>query len=131
MSDDLTTKEVLAAADSIVHAFGSHDADSYFGGFSPQATFVFYNHPSIISSVAEYRKVWHSWEEQGFRVLECHSRERSVHVLDDDHAIFTHRVETSLAGESVNVRERETIVFRRSNATWLAVHEHLSPDPAQ
>jgi len=130
MNNDITTKEVLAAADSIVDAFGSHDTDAYFDGFSPEATFIFYNHPSIISNVAEYRKVWRSWEEQGFRVLKCHSRERSVHVLDEDHAIFTHRVETGLANEAVKVQERETIVFRRSNGTWLAVHEHLSPEHA-
>src|SRR5882757_3771077 len=124
-----TTKEVLAAADSIVQAFGSHDTDAYFDSFSPEATFIFYNHPSIISSVAEYRAVWQSWEAQGFRVLECHSREQSVHVVDEDHAIFTHRVVTGLASEAAKVRERETIVFRRSKDTWLAVHEHLSPEP--
>jgi hypothetical protein len=34
------------------------------------------------------------------------------------------------AGEQT-VHERESIVFcRRSDGTWTAVHEHLSPKPA-
>jgi ketosteroid isomerase-like protein len=34
------------------------------------------------------------------------------------------------AGGEHDLAERETIVFRREPAgEWLAVHEHLSPDP--
>ena len=29
------------------------------------------------------------------------------------------------------VHERETIVFERRDSNWIAVHEHLSPDPGK
>ena len=49
-----------------------------------------------------------------------------------DTAVFTHDVTTTTAvgGVSDTTRERETIVFRRSGTTLRAVHEHLSPVPA-
>jgi ketosteroid isomerase-like protein len=34
-------------------------------------------------------------------------------------------------GEVSTVRERETIVFERRDGSWLAVHEHLSPETAE
>src|SRR5829696_796088 len=39
--------EVLAAADRLVGAFGRHDKDAYFAGFAPDATFCFYDSPSV------------------------------------------------------------------------------------
>lgn len=48
-------------------------------------------------------------------------------------AVFTHRVQTRVTtnhGEE-DLRERETIVFQlREDGRWIAVHEHLSPDPS-
>ena len=29
----------------------------------------------------------------------------------------------------MTIGERETIVFEKSGGRWLAIHEHLSPDP--
>lgn len=34
------------------------------------------------------------------------------------------------AGSEQTLDERETIVFQRDGDRWLAVHEHLSGDPA-
>jgi hypothetical protein len=53
--------------------------------------------------------------------------------LGDSAAVFTHEVESDVefAGEVSSVRERETIVFELRNGTWLAVHEHLSPETAE
>ncbi|UQX89844.1 nuclear transport factor 2 family protein [Jatrophihabitans telluris] len=126
--------DVRAAAAALVDAFGGHRTQEYFASFSADATFLFHNQPGLLTSRAEYERLWREWESEGFRVLACRSLEPSVQVLDDDHAVFTHRVRTSVAGspdaEQAEQAERETMVFRRSaEGQWLVVHEHLSIDP--
>ena len=124
--------EVLAAAASLVDAFGRHDTEAYFASFAPDATFVFYTHDTPLRSRAEYEELWSSWEADGFRVLSCTSSDQHVQELAENVAAFTHRVHTTVrTGEDEeSLDERETIVFRREDdGRWLAVHEHLSPTP--
>ncbi|RDH79987.1 DUF4440 domain-containing protein [Mycolicibacterium moriokaense] len=124
---------VLAAADSLIAAFGRHDVETYFAAFHPDASFVFYNHPQRLESVAEYRALWRQWEnDSGFRVQHCHSSNRRVDVYETS-AVFTHDVGTTVTNIDENstpaqteTAERETIVFARFDGRWLAVHEHLS-----
>ena len=124
---------VLAAADSLITAFGHHDAERYFAAFRPDASFVFHTHPERLESVADYRDLWRQWErDSGFRVMDCQSSNRRVDVYDTS-AVFTHDVLTTVentdngSGPVQTVTsERETIVFARSDRGWLAVHEHLS-----
>ena len=125
-----TETDVLAAAQQLVDAFGSHDVAAYFGCFADEATFVFHNYPDFIDSRADYEAIWATWEQEGFRVEGCLSLDQRVRLISPDVAVFTHRVRTSLAGESSAQRERETIVFRRDDSgRWLGIHEHLSVDP--
>lgn len=121
-------EEVLAAADSVVEAFGRHDTAAYFASFSPDATFCFYTHPEPLRSRAEYEDLWRIWEADGFRVLSCSSSDRHVQALGDV-AVFTHRVATRVrsGGTEEDHDERETIVFTRGRDGWTGVHEHLSP----
>jgi len=124
--------EVLGAARQLVAAFAAHDTESYFSRFAPDATFVFYTHALPLRDRQAYRELWTSWERDGFRVLSCTSFDPHVHVLDEDAAVFTHRVHTVVrTGEHEEaLDERETIVFRREvDGRWLALHEHLSPMP--
>ncbi len=120
---------LMAAADAIVTAFGRHDRDTYFAGFAPEATFLFYTLEEPLASRAAYQQQWQRWEEEdGFRVHACRSTDRLTRIVGDT-GIFVHRVETDLemGGERLTSRERETIVFRRTDAGgWLAIHEHLS-----
>lgn len=123
-------REVLAAAGSLVAAFGASDADRYFACFAPHASFVFHNVAGWLPDRAAYRRLWEEWEAGGFRVEECRSLEPAVALTGPDTAVFTHRVRTRLAGVPGELAERESIVFQRSpGGGWLAVHEHLSPDP--
>jgi len=126
-------EEVLRAAAELVARFGAHDTEGYFAAFAPEASFIFYSTPEILTSRAAYRDLWQLWEDRdGFRVLGCNSTEQRVAVQGDS-AIFTHRVTTRLAfgAEESTAEERETIVFRRQeDGAWLAIHEHLSPAPA-
>ena len=48
-----------------------------------------------------------------------------------DVAILTHLVRTEISTKKGDetLRERETIVFHRRDGRWIAVHEHLSPQP--
>jgi ketosteroid isomerase-like protein len=124
--------EVRAAANALTAAFGAHHTEDYFRAFRPDASFVFYNSPERFESRAAYRAEWERWErEDGFHVLACTSSDQTVKVVGDA-AIFTHSLATLIgldAGEET-VRERETILFiREQDGAWLAVHEHLSPDP--
>jgi ketosteroid isomerase-like protein len=122
--------EVLAAADALVGAFASGRLDDYFASFAPDATFVFHTTAERLGSLAEYRRLWHAWQqEDDFRVVACTSARRVVQLFGDT-AVFSHEVETQVrtrAGAQT-LHDRETIVFaRHGGSRWLAVHEHLSP----
>ncbi|MHA6646280.1 nuclear transport factor 2 family protein [Mesorhizobium sp. A623] len=121
-------EEVLAAATSLVEAFGSGAVDTYFACFAPDATFIFHNHETRLTSTEAYRSLWDSWvEDTGFQILGCVSSDQDVRVLGDT-ALFTHAVETrarTKAGTFTN-RERETILFVMRDRKWIAAHEHLS-----
>ncbi|MBA1289453.1 YybH family protein [Pseudomonas japonica] len=125
-------QQVLMAARQLVKAFGSNDTEAYFAAFSEDATFLFHTTPGVLESRAAYRALWDSWQQDGFRVLSCESREPRVSVQGDV-AIFMHQVATrlSVGGEEVESLERETIVFRQPapEGRWLACHEHLSAMP--
>ncbi len=124
-------QEVRAAASAIVSAFGSHDTGRYFALFAPEATFVFHSSPTRLNSVDEYRREWAKWEkETGFRVRSCSSTNQRVQVFGEV-AVFSHDVRTDLStndGETT-LHERETIIFHKRGGKWVAVHEHLSPQP--
>lgn len=129
MSQAVTT-EVSAVAADLVAAFGRHDPVAYFDYFDPDATFVFYTHPQMLSSRREWQELWAQWEnESGFRVHSCSSVDGVVQVVSEGVAVFRHVVHTTLEMEGVteSVTERETIVFAKKDGRWLAVHEHLSP----
>jgi hypothetical protein len=124
-------EEVGAAADALVGAFAAHDAPGYFAAFDTAATFMFYTTDRLLGSRAEWESEWAALEAEGFHVDGCETSGRRIDVISDDVAVLTHCVRTRIAGEPDVVRERETIVFRRnSDGRWLAIHEHLSPDPS-
>ena len=121
-------------AASLVAAFAAHDTHGYFAHFDPDATFVFHDAPARLESRAEYESLWATWEaEDGFRVLACTSSAARLQELGDL-AVLTHDVHTvrSVGGVEEELRERETIVLRRTDAEpgWTCVHEHLSPAPS-
>ena len=125
-------REIAAAAAALVQAFGSHDREVYFASFDASATFMFYSSQRRFDSRAEYEAEWASWEAAGFRILACVSTDQHVQLLDENVAVFTHRVDTRLrdADGDHDLVERETIIWRRdANGRWLGVHEHLSPAP--
>jgi ketosteroid isomerase-like protein len=127
-------QDVANAAATLVATFAAHDREAYFGCFTPDATFIFHTTPTVLTSRAAFEREWDRWErEDGFRVLACDSHDQHVTPLTDA-AIFTHRVATRarVGNETVETDERETIVFQlQPDGRWLAVHEHLSPFPAQ
>lgn len=124
--------DVGAAADALLAAFSTHDRDAYFAAFAPEATFVFHTTPRVLGSRAEYEAEWASWEGDGFHVEGCEAFDRRIDLMTPDVAVLIHRVRTRLAGVDETQRERETILFRRGESgAWLAVHEHLSPDPGE
>ena len=133
VTSDSQSSEVIAAADTIVAAFGRHDTKAYFAQFPPEATFVFHNARQRLNSRAEYEAEWARWEkDDGFRVRSCQSSNQKVQVFGNM-AVFSHSTRTELTtkeGDST-VLERETIVFDRRGDKWVAVHEHVSPDPGQ
>jgi len=126
-------EQVLDTAAALVASFAAGDLEAYFGHFAPDATFVFHTTPGVLGSVDAYRDEWAGWErDAGFRVLSCLSSEQRVQQIGPV-AVFTHRVRTRVTtndGEE-DLRERETIVFQlREDGRWIAVHEHLSPEPS-
>lgn len=125
-------REVLEAAASLVDSFAAHDRERYFAAFAPDATFVFYTMRETLPSREAWEAEWRRMErDDGFRVVRCISTEQQVTVAGDA-AVFVHRVGTraELSGAVVDSDERETIVFRRHDGRWLAIHEHLSAVPS-
>jgi len=121
------TLQVRQAAADLVAAFASNDTARYFACFSEDATFLFHTVPQPLLSRRAYEELWASWQADGFAVLGCESSNAQV-SLQGDVAIFMHDVATRLrvAGETLDLNERETIVFRLHGERWLACHEHLS-----
>jgi ketosteroid isomerase-like protein len=123
-------EEVLTTARELVAAFGRHDPDAYFPFFAQDASFVFYTHPDMLASRAEWEELWVTWEKDfGFRVHSCKSHDGVVEMVAEDVAVVRHRVvsDISFDGSRDILTERETIVFAYRDGNWLAVHEHLSP----
>ncbi|TDN88453.1 nuclear transport factor 2 family protein [Microbacterium sp. BK668] len=120
--------DVESAAAAIVDAFAANDADRYFAGFAPDATFVFHPEPRRLDDRAEYERLWAEWVASGWRVTSCVSSDPRVQVFDGG-AVFSHTVDTSVdtADGPESYRERESIVFALDGERLVAVHEHLSP----
>jgi uncharacterized protein (TIGR02246 family) len=125
------TTEVINASKAIIAAFGADDPETYFQLFDPQATFIFHTTPQRLENREAYRQEWAAWRRDlHFRVRSCTSSAQRVQVFGDL-AILTHSVRTDITTKDgdATLHERETIVFRRDNGRWVAVHEHLSPRP--
>src|SRR5699024_5493701 len=129
MSSIVPKKEdVLTAAAAIVEAFAATDTERYFGQFAKDASFILHPTPDLLAT-EDYKRLWQSWLNEGWRVAECQSSNRRVQVFPGV-AVFTHDVWTRVEvgdGTQEAYRERETIVFRRENVSLVAIHEHLSP----
>lgn len=128
MSD---TRDVLDAAQLLIDAFARFDKAAYFAAFDNGASFIFYNSNVMFDDRASYERAWDEWVADGWRVLRCRSADAKVKLLDNDTAIFTHEVFTTLGpvDAPTELHERETIVFTRGDLGWMAVHEHLSAHP--
>jgi len=78
--------------------------------------------------------MWRRWVlEDDLVIVSCVSSRQMVQVLGKGAAVFVHDVETVVrthSGDSTE-HERETIIFScQQDGRWLAVHEHVSADPA-
>lgn len=124
--------EVREAYERLVTAFREGRWDDKFACFAPEATVV--DGAQWFSSLDEYRSAWKRWaagEQDGSAVLSVDTRVMKLHMLGDV-AVLVHSIhmrQRTNAGEGT-VHERETIVFaKRPDGQWLAVHQHLSPQP--
>jgi uncharacterized protein (TIGR02246 family) len=129
--EQITNAEVESAAQRLMTAFAATNTDDYFDSFAPDATFIFHSEPDRLTSRGEYRALWESWLEGGWRVTGCTSSNPHIQIAGPT-AVFSHVVETviDVAGTSETLHERETIIFTRTEpGRVLAVHEHLSPAP--
>lgn len=127
----LTSQEVASAADHLVAAFSSMDADAYFGSFAPTRPLSL-PRTGQLNARAEYEALWAEWVEGGWKITGCESSNQLIQIAGDT-GIFTHDVATSIEvdGTAETLHERETIVFvRDETGAIVAVHEHLSPTPA-
>jgi hypothetical protein len=125
-----SVEQVRNAANLLVDHFGSGRVKEYFACFAPDADFIFYTHPERLASRAAYEALWKSWETDfGFKVNSCKSSNQAIKIVNNNLAIFTHDVTTSITNNDGTeiVKERETIVFSLAGDRWVAIHEHLSP----
>src|SRR5690606_5529636 len=82
-------EEVLTAAARLVEAFGSGAVDVYFACFAADATFIFHNRETRLTSTEAFRSLWDSWvADTGFQILRRVSSDPAVRVLGGT-ALFT------------------------------------------
>ncbi len=130
--EQVTLDDIERAAERLVGAFAATDTARYFASFAEDATFVFHTEARRLENRAAYESLWAGWIEDGWRVVSCTSSNPRIQLLGSA-AVFTHDVETVTRtgdGPAETTRERETIVFHHSGGSITAVHEHLSPLPA-
>ena len=136
-----TPEAVAAAASAIVDAFAATDTDRYFGGFAPDATFVFHTEPARLDDRAAYERLWAQWLSEGWRVTSCTSTDRRVQVFPGG-AVFTHTVETSVetadgpesyrGARDHRVRRRRRAPPRGARAPLAAfLTRHPPPEPTK
>jgi ketosteroid isomerase-like protein len=125
-------QDVEDAAIVLIDAFARNDRPAYFAAFTPEASFIFHTTNRVLESRVAYEAEWDFWiRDFGFNVLSCESRNRVVKIYGEA-GVFTHQTHTRIVtkdGEQ-SYDERETIIFHKTAAGWLAVHEHLSPLPS-
>lgn len=124
--------EIREAAQAIVRAFRDNDEEAYFAGFADDCSFAFHTDPAPLVGAEAWRSAWRELQATGWRVVDCRTLWDHVQAVGDG-GVYLHEVETT-AGEPGAIetyRERESIVFARRDGKLLAVHEHLSPIPAQ
>ena len=125
-----SVENVRTAANMLIDHFGSGRVKEYFACFASDADFIFYTHPERLVSRSAYEELWKSWEKDfGFKVNSCLSANQSIRIIDNNVAIFTHDVTTSITNNdgTETLNERETIIFKLQGEKWIAIHEHLSP----
>lgn len=127
--ESMATREVRQAYERLMNAFASGDPNEYFACFHEDASFLFPGEP-LLEPRSAYRSAWSRWEREGVRFTDVVADDVRVRAFGDT-AVVTHRIATTVnAREKATVdRERESIIFARSADRWLAVHEHLSPEP--
>lgn len=108
-------QDVEDAARGLVDAFSRFDRATYFASFDERASFTFYNSGVTFDDRASYERAWNEWVADGWRVLSCRSVDAHVRMLNDQTAIFTHEVFTTIGpvDAPTNLHERETIVFSK------------------
>ena len=120
---------VRAAYDRLMDAFAGGNTADYFACFHEDASFIF---PSeeLLESRSTYESAWSRWQGEGVQFTDVVADDVRVRVVGDT-AVVTHRLHTTVLSDGAsNVdRERESIIFSRVGGRWLAVHEHLSPEP--
>lgn len=121
--------EVRQAYEQLMNSFSSGDSDEYFACFHQDASFVFPDEP-LLEPRSTYRSAWSRWQREGVRFTDVVADDVRVRVFGDT-AVVTHRIATTVnvRGKTTVDRERESIIFARLAGRWLAVHEHLSPEP--
>ena len=128
-----TSEQLEAAAARIVEAFRANDEEAYFAGFRPDCTFVFHTDAEIFRSRDAWRDAWRALRATGWAAVDCRTLESFTTPFPGG-GVFCHVLETTAGTPDAleTYRERETIVFALDERGELvAVHEHLSPLPAE
>ena len=125
----MAIREVQEAYEQLMNSFASGDSDEYFACFHQDASFVFPDEP-LLEPRSTYRSAWSRWRSEGVLFTDVVADDVRVRVFGDT-AVVTHRIATTVnvRGKTTVDRERESIIFARMAGRWLAVHEHLSPEP--
>lgn len=123
----MTAQDVLAAYEKRING---HDFNALVDLISPDAVFWFsdgsYQGHGTIR--AAFEKTWAALHNDFYWLSDQHWI-----AIGSEVAVCTYRFnwKTVHEGKEISGSGRGTSVLRLSNGTWLIVHEHLSPFPAQ
>ena len=128
-AESMAIRDVEGAYEQLMNAFASGDSDKYFACFHQGASFLFPGEP-LLEPRSTYRSAWSRWHDEGVTFTDVAADDVRIRVFGNT-AVVTHRITTTVnaMGKTTVDRERESVCFARTAGRWLAVHEHLSPEP--
>ena len=126
-ADEVVEQEIREMEAKFNGAYGTDDADTYFGIYTEDATLIFYGSRQV---VADYEAEWREVIASGGGVEQNDMSDLQVQVMPGGEAAIAtyqlHVVSRSPDGELTTANAFETDVWQKIDGEWRIVSMHYS-----